>query len=153
MKQLLTKKNILIVVVAFLIIAQFFRIDKTNPTVEANKDYLQLTNTPAKVKKLISAACYDCHSYQTAYPWYTNVAPVSWYVKNHVNHGREHLNFSEWGNYTRNQQQHKMEESHEVTQSGEMPMFSYKLIHPTAWISKEERQLLISWFKQESERL
>lgn len=92
-------KRILLGLVGLLLVIQFFRIDKTNPPVNQAKDFIKLSSPPAKVAQLLKDACYDCHSHETKYPWYTNIAPVSWWIKNHIDHGREHLNFSVWADY------------------------------------------------------
>jgi hypothetical protein len=123
----------------FLVIAQLFRIDKTNPPVNAGEDYLSVVEVPAE----------DCHSNETAYPWYTNVAPVSWWIKDHIVDGRKHLNFSVWETYEAKRKAHKMEECYEMVEEQEMPMPSYTWMHGDAALNKEQRALLIDWFKKQ----
>lgn len=130
-----------------LIVFQLFRIDKTNPPLDKSKDILTITNAAPKIASILKISCYDCHSNEVTYPWYTNVAPVSWWIKKHINEGRRHLNFSEWGNYTSKKADHKLEECIENVQEGEMPMSSYTLIHKDAEISKEQKNALLKWFK------
>ncbi len=93
------KKIVIGIVVIFLGI-QFFRIDKTNPPINEEMDFIKMTNPPIKVGTILKTSCYDCHSNESSYPWYTNVAPFSWWVKHHINEGRENLNFSDLGTYT-----------------------------------------------------
>lgn len=140
-------KKILLGLVAVLVIIQFFRIDKTNPPVDASQDFMTLTSPPAEIAQIMKDACYDCHSHETAYPWYTNVAPVSWWVKNHINEGREHLNFSIWGTYTEKKADHKLEECYEEVEEGKMPMDSYTWAHAEARLTDTQREQLVSWFK------
>ena len=128
-------------------IAQFFKIDKTNPPVEQQHDFMTMTNPPTEIKALLQNACYDCHSNETAYPWYTNVAPLSFWIKGHINGGREHLNFSEWGNYTKEKQIVKKDECAEWVGDKKMPLLTYTFGHPEAKLSEEDRQKLVDWFK------
>lgn len=144
-------RYILIALVAFLIIAQFFPIDKINPTSDPAVDFLTIQQPPENIALMLKDACYDCHSNQTKYPWYTNVAPFSWWIKGHIDHGREHLNFSEWGNYSAKKAKHKLEECHEFVEETKMPLMSYWIAHPEAKLSTEQRAAMVSWFKELAE--
>ena len=140
------KKKILIGVVIVLVGIQFIRIDKTNPPVDASKDFMTITDPPEEVEKLIRTSCYDCHSNESTYPWYSNIAPVSWWVKDHINEAREELNFSEWGTYEWKRTDHKLEECAEEVDEGEMPLKSYLIAHSEARLSDEDRAKLVDWF-------
>ena len=135
------------VLVAFFIIAQFFRIDKTNPESDPAGDFITINNPPPKLASLIKDACYDCHSNHTVYPWYTNVAPFSWWIKGHINHAREHLNFSEWTAYSAKKADHKLEECVEWTGDGRMPLKSYVWLHSEAKMTDAQRKELADWFE------
>jgi hypothetical protein len=141
------KKKILIGLLTLLIGIQFIRIDKQNPPVTKTNDFIEVNHTPDNIAVLLKTACYDCHSYETKYPWYTNVSPVSWFVQHHVDEGREHLNFSEWGTYDSKRKSHKLEECVEEIEEGEMPLTSYTLIHGNAKLTKEQKTIIISYFK------
>ena len=141
------KKWILIAILLFLGIAQFFPIDKTNPTVDPKLDMFSILDAEPGIKTLIRDACYDCHSNESEYPWYTNIAPISWWIQNHITVGREELNFSTWGTYSDRRKEHKLDECMELVENGSMPLGSYKLLHPEARLSKEQRQQLITWFQ------
>ncbi len=143
----INKKKIGLGIIVFLIIAQFFRIDKTNPPVDPMNTIEKLENAPQDVTQLLERACYDCHSNNTNYPWYTNIAPVSWWVKRHINKGRAALNYSEWGTYSPSKKQHKKEESADFIEKGWMPIGFYKIMHSEARITDEERKLLVDWFR------
>lgn len=91
-----------------------------------------------ETRALVERACFDCHSNQTRWPWYSNVAPASWLLQNHVEEGREHLNFTEWDK----PQKHAHEAAHEV-EEGEMPMWSYLLLHGEAELSETDKQALM----------
>jgi len=94
-------------------------------------------NSPV-TRELIHRACFDCHSNKTVWPWYSNIAPVSWLVQRDVNGGRRHLNFSEWDL----PQRHAKDVAEEVKQ-GEMPPWFYLPMHPAANLSEAEKQELI----------
>ncbi|HVD98093.1 MAG TPA: heme-binding domain-containing protein [Cytophagaceae bacterium] len=132
--------------IVLLLVIQVFRIDKTNPPVDVKNDFISTTNAPLAVGQILKTSCYDCHSNETRYPWYTNVAPLSWWVKDHINEGREELNFSEWKNYNAKKADHKLEECIEQIEEGEMPMYSYTLSHSEATLSEAQKKLLIDWF-------
>lgn len=146
-------RRTLLVLGGALVIAQFFRIDQTNPKFDPEQDFIWLSKPSAKIKGIMKLACYDCHSYETNYPWYANIAPVSWLVGHDIDEGREHLNFSTWGEYSKKKQAHKLEECAEEVASGEMPMPLYTLTHPKAKLTDEERETLIQWFEQQHFRV
>ena len=139
-------KKVLLIAAVVLIAIQFIRIDKNNPQTDLNKDFILLTGPPALISEMIKTSCYDCHSHHTNYPWYSNVAPVSWILKNHVNNGRNHLNFSVWTDYKEAKKNRKIEECIEVVESGEMPMKGYILFHGEADLNPNERKALNDWF-------
>ena len=141
-------KYIVIAFIIFMIVAQFFPIDKTNPPADMSKDFISVTNPPAKVAEHIKVACYDCHSYHTKYPWYTSIAPVSWWIKGHMDNGKKHLNFSIWGDYSDKKKDHKLEECIEFVEKNWMPLLSYKIAHPESKLSDQEREELITFFKK-----
>lgn len=89
--------------------------------------------------------CYDCHSNETVWPWYSGIAPVSWLVARDVRKGREELNFSTWDRYTTKQQVEKLKESWEEVEEGEMPLWFYLPVHRDAVLSAEDRAVLRKW--------
>lgn len=153
MKKYFTKKCIFQIVFGVLIIIQFFRIDKTIKPINTKTDYISVAQTNPEISTILKNACYDCHSNQPTYPWYTNIAPVSWWIKNHVNEGSHHLNFSEWETYTSKRKDHKLEECIEMIEEGEMPMNSYTWMHGEAKLTNAQRTLLIDWFKADRTKL
>lgn len=141
------KKKILLGLVAIVVILQFFRIEKTNPAVIAENDFITVHQPNEEVATLLKSACYDCHSYETNYPWYSNIAPISWWLADHIEEGREHLNFSEWGTYSEKKSKHKLHECEEEVEEGEMPLDSYTWTHSEAKLSDEQREMLEDYFK------
>ena len=147
MKKRFTVKNIAIFLVFLFLLIQSFRIDKTTKPVDPAKDFMSLTPTNVEVTNTLKIACYDCHSNQPNYPWYTNLAPFSWWVKNHINEGSEHLNFSEWGAYSEKRRNHKLEECIELLEEGEMPLGTYTWMHKEAKLTDTQKMQLIEFFK------
>jgi len=142
------KKKILYGFIALLIIIQFFRIDKTNPEIIAENDFIIANKAPEEIATLLKNSCYDCHSNESKYPWYSNVAPISWLVKNHINEAREELNFSEWGTFDAKRKGHKLEEAIEHLEEGEMPLKSYTWLHDEAKLTVEQKTQLMNWLKE-----
>lgn len=140
------KKRILLGLVILFLGMQLFRIDMENPTVNYEQDFISMMDPPAEVETILRTSCYDCHSNETNYPWYSNVAPVSWWVEHHIEEGREELNFSEWGTYDAERKEHKLEECAEEVEEGEMPLQPYTITHGNAKLSEEQRELLEEWF-------
>lgn len=147
------KKIFLGLGIVFILLQFFMRIDKTVPEFDKGQDFMALTNPPEEVGKLLKSACYDCHSYETEYPWYSNIAPVSAWIGHHIEEGREHLNFSLWGSYELEKAEHKLEECAEETEEKKMPLSSYTITHGDASLSDEQVQLLAEWFESEMEKV
>jgi Haem-binding domain len=140
-------KTILLALLALLVISQFFQIDKTNPPHDASKDFIALQNPPQEIATLLQDACYDCHSHLTEYPWYTNVQPLAWWIKNHIEEARRHFNFSMWAGYNAKRKAHKAEELVEMVSEGEMPMNSFTWTHPEARLTNLQRKKMVDWLK------
>ena len=137
-----------IVLLAALVIMQFFSIDKTNPTVDSSKEFMTLVDTPAPFAKMLKNACYDCHSYETKYPSYTSVAPLSFWIRGHINNGREKLNLSVWSEYPEEDKKHLLYEMAEEIEEKHMPFKSYVWMHPEAKFTDEERSSIVTWLKK-----
>lgn len=129
---------ILLLLVAFAVI-QFIPVDRSNPPVEAE------IPAPAEVKTVLRAACYDCHSNETIWPWYSHIAPISWLVAHDVHAGRDELNFSTWNRYSTKQQVEKLKETLEEIEEGEMPPWFYMAVHRDIELSGRERDVLRTW--------
>lgn len=140
-------KKVMIGLLTILVVMQFFRIDKENPAVLVENDFIEITKPNQEAIALLRSACYDCHSNETEYPLYSNIAPISWWLADHIEEGREHMNFSVWGTYSEKKQKHKLHECYEEVEEGEMPLESYTYTHAEAKLSAEQRELLEDWFK------
>ena len=125
--------------------AQVVRPARTNPLSNPADVLTAHMNVPADVVAILDRSCRDCHSNDTRWPWYSHVAPVSWLVIDHVNHGRSHLNVSDWGRYDRRRQAQLLKNSCELSRKGAMPMPSYLLLHGTARLSPADIEKLCDW--------
>mgnify|MGYP006169876411 CR=1 FL=1 len=141
-------KKVFLAIVIILVILQFFQIDKTNPTFDESQDFIKVKNPPSEVAAILKTSCYDCHSNQTVYPWYSYVQPAGWFLKDHIDEGREELNFSTFGSYEARRQAHKLEESAELVEKGAMPLESYLIIHKNAALTEAQKTTLVDYFKK-----
>ena len=132
-------------VVLFLGI-QFFIPEKNIGEVNPKGSFENEIDTPVEIKKMLSNACYDCHSNNTQYPWYASVAPMSWYVSGHVEDGKASLNFSEWSSYSQEEKQKKLDKNADLVRRRWMPMHEYLGQHPEALMTNEEVEKLADWF-------
>jgi len=141
------KKKIGYPLLILIIVIQFFRIDKTNPETNLENDFIEVKAPSEDVTTILKTTCYDCHSNESKYPWYSNLAPISWWLKDHIDEGREELNFSEWETYTKGRKDHKLEEMIEMVEEDEMPLKEYTWIHSDAKLTTEQKSMLLSWLK------
>ena len=143
MKRIL--KFIVIGLAVLILTAQFIRPDFTNPPVVEADKLETITDPPEEVRALLRRSCMDCHSNETAYPWYSNVTPFSWFLAGHIADARAELNFSEWGTYNERTRERMLEEICDSVRSGEMPLPSYLWVHRDAILEKGEIEILCSW--------
>jgi hypothetical protein len=146
-------KRVVLIIVLALVVIQFFRPKKnisSQPQPNAIQRHYQV---PENTQLLLKNACYDCHSNNTNYPWYNNIQPVAWWLANHVNEGKEHLNFDEFNAYSIEKKRKKLSEISEQIKEEEMPLWSYTLIHTNAKLSRDQQQQIINWANTLRERL
>ena len=139
---------LIIGVIVFLVI-QFFPIDKTEIGYDHKNSYEYIAKPPQEIVSLLKEACADCHTSKAEYPWYASVQPIGWWIADHIEHGRSHLNFSEWGNMDKREREHAIEEIIETLESKEMPLKEYTWMHKEARLSEEQVNSLISWFQRD----
>jgi len=133
------KKFFWILFLIALIVIQFIPVKRTNPASISEID------APAEVKAIFTNSCFDCHSNETVWPWYSYVAPASWLLVSDVNEGRENLNFSNWGNLDRSKQTKLREEIWEEIREERMPLWQYRILHPGSKLSQEQKNLIRNW--------
>lgn len=144
--------TIIIIVILFAGM-QFIRPAKTNPATDESRTLSAHAQVSPEVETIFKRACYDCHSHATAWPWYSNVAPVSWFVIDHVDHGRKHLNFSDWARYNRNDADELLAGIHKTVTARSMPLSSYLILHPEAKLTDADIRTVSDWAKTERQRL
>jgi len=139
-------KKVLAFFLIFFLAMQFYRPDKNSSDIESHKDFLTVENVPADIARIFKTSCYDCHSNQTDYAWYDNIAPLSWYVDKNIKRAKFSLNFSKWGEFEPWQRrvffQGGMMYDIDIDR---MPPKSYLALHPKAKISQEQREVMKAW--------
>ncbi len=151
MKRIL--KIALIVLVVIFLGMQAVRPARTNPPVDESQTINARTQITPQVAAIFDRSCRDCHSNKTVWPWYTQIAPISWWLSNHVNEGRRNLNLSEWGKLPPDRQDRKLRQICDQVQDGVMPLSSYTPMHPLAKLSEQDKKILCDWTEAERQRL
>ena len=138
-------KKIAVFALFVLVILQFFGPEKNEGDSADLQPFLAETNPSASVQASLKVACYDCHSSNTEYPWYSNIEPVSYWMAGHVKTGKSELNFSEWSTYSYKRKDHKLEEVIEEIEKGHMPIGSYLWTHSDAKLSETQIKEIKDW--------
>jgi hypothetical protein len=137
--------RLLVLIVVLLVVIQFVPVKAPSNKVSTNNDMVSVEKLDGNVSAILKTSCYDCHSNQTYYPWYSHVAPVSWLVANDVKEGRAKLNFSDWELNNKRRKIRQLEDIKDQIQQGEMPMSIYTVIHKKAKLTESQKQLLVKW--------
>ncbi len=138
----IVKKILVILLIAFVLI-QFYRPEKNNAEYRDILAFETETKPSKDMVAILENKCYDCHSNKTEYPWYAEVAPVSFWLNDHIEDGNKHFNVSQWETYSDKKKDHKLDELIEEVEEGEMPLGSYTILHGS--ITETEKDALISW--------
>ena len=133
-------KLALLIFLIIFIVMQFIQPNKENIIVDKNLEI----KAPTEVMNLLKTSCFDCHSNETTWPWYSKIAPFSWVVANHVNTGRKALNFSTWENYSPQLKEEKLKAIYRTAYAS-MPLPSYIYAHEEANLTKEQRSMIRDW--------
>lgn len=147
------RRRILLIIIAAIVLIQLYRPARTNPQENAALTLQANAQVPADVNATFERSCNDCHTYRTVWPWYSNVAPISWFLVSDVNDGRRHFNMSEWGKASPERQQKKLSEVCEEVEEGEMPLKQYTWIHKVASLDRPQRENICEWTKAEQARI
>lgn len=126
-------------------VIQFVRPARTNPPTVQRDTLAAHLPVPPGVQAVLDRACRDCHSNDTRWPWYSQVAPLSWWVIEHVDHGRSHFNYSTWTAYDPGRQRTLLERTCSLAKGHDMPLGSYLLMHSAARLSRADIDLLCRW--------
>ena len=133
-------KRALFIFLIIFIVMQFIRPDRINIAVEKDMEI----QTPIEITQIFQAACYDCHSNETKWPWYSEISPFAWVIQNHVTEGRKALNFSTWEKYTQEEKKEHLKDIYRTAYAS-MPLPSYIFAHEEADLTKEQRNLIRIW--------
>ena len=138
-------KKILLALLFLFIAIQFFHPKKNESTAVLSSDISKSYAVPTEVNTILAKACNDCHSNNTRYPWYNNIQPVAWWLNNHVNDGKRHLNFSDFTSMRVARQYKRLNDCMEEVKEGGMPLDSYTWIHKDAILTETEKQTFNNW--------
>jgi len=135
----------LLILLALFIVIQFIRPARNQSGQVLQTDITKMFPVPSNVKTVLEVACYDCHSNNTRYPWYANIQPGGWWLAHHIKEGKEELNFSDFGSYSRRRQINKLRSIGNSIKDATMPLSSYTLLHQDARLTSEQKALIIAW--------
>lgn len=147
------KKIVIIAFIVFLLMQLYQPVRNIQygpvPAMDISKTYV----IPVNVETILKTSCYDCHSNNINYPWYSNIQPIRLFMDSHIKEGKENLNFSEWGNYSSRKQGNKLNEISKQIEKGEMPLTSYTLIHRNAILTPVQKEEVIDWIDKMKDSL
>ena len=138
-------RNGVLLLIGGAVAIQLVRPARTNPPTNPAATLMAMTHAPASVQSVLERSCRDCHSNDTHWPWYSNVAPVSWLVIDDVNHGRRHFNYSDWTQYDQDKIPQLLKDICEQTRKGEMPLSIYLWMHADARLNDQDVSTLCDW--------
>jgi hypothetical protein len=139
------KKKIIIILIAIVVLIQFYPMEKPTVTTDNPNDLISTSNVPENISTLLKNACYDCHSNESTFPWYSNVAPVKWMLYDHISEAREELNFSNWNSLETDDKADLLDDISSMVLEGEMPIKGYTILHSEANLSEADRELIATW--------
>jgi hypothetical protein len=140
-------RKILLAVFVLVIVMQFFQPERNNKKKQGT-DISKVYSVPANIYGILKNSCFDCHSNSTRYPWYTSIQPLGWWMASHIREGKSELNFDEFGDYSSRRQKSKLKAIAESIKDETMPLPSYTLMHRSAKLSENDKNLLIQWLDE-----
>jgi hypothetical protein len=148
----LIKKILLVILVVFVVI-QFIQPARNDSGQMLPTDISKVFIVPENVQAALKTSCYDCHSNNTHYPWYSFIQPGAWLMASHIKEGKADLNFNEFGNYTERKQQNKLRAIGKSIDDGSMPIPAYTMIHTDAKLTKDQKALVLDWINKTKDSL
>jgi hypothetical protein len=139
------KKIFFIGIIVFLLLQLYQPARNIAFEQDLTANFTRVYNVPENVEAILRTSCYDCHSNNTNYPWYSNFQPVRFFMESHIKEGKENLNFNEFGNYSKRKQNSKLEAISKQIKSNEMPLSSYTLIHKNAILTANQKRDVLNW--------
>lgn len=140
-------KQILFALLILFIVIQFVQPARNQSGQVLQTDISKIYNIPNDVYALLKNTCFDCHSNNTSYPWYSNIQPIGWILTKDIKDGKAKLNFSEFGSISPRRQMSKLQNVENRIKDGTMPLPVYQFMHPGARLTEEEKRLLIEWIQ------
>lgn len=141
-------KNIAWIAIIAFVVIQFFPVNYNQSELVPQTDFMLVNKVPAAIQKSLQVSCYDCHSNNTEYPWYNKIQPTAWFLEDHVKEGKAELNFNEWDSLSTRRKKSKLRSIIKQTESGEMPLSSYTVIHRNAKLSESNKELIKKYISE-----
>ncbi len=142
------KKILFIGLIIFLLMQLYQPARNESFEQDITANFTKVYNVPKNVEAILRTSCYDCHSNNTNYPWYSNVQPVGFFMEHHIKEAKEDLNFDEWGKYSKRKQENKLDRIVKQIKSDEMPLASYTLIHKNARLTTVQKKEVMDWISK-----
>lgn len=146
--KIIIKKILFIGLIIFLLMQLYQPARNESFEQDITANFTKVYKVPKNVEAILRTSCYDCHSNNTNYPWYSYIQPARFFMESHIKEGKENLNFSEWGNYSNRKQNNKLDRIAKQIKSNEMPLSSYTMIHKNATLSATQKKEIINWISQ-----
>jgi len=146
-------KQILLVLLIVFVVIQFMQRARNQSGQVLQTEFSNTYSIPNNVYTLFKNACFDCHSNNTSYPWYSNIQPIGWILAKDIENGKAKVNFSEFGSLSSRRQISKLQGVENRIKDGTMPLPEYQFMHPSARLTEEERRLLIDWIQKTKDTL
>ncbi len=136
-----------VLVVAIVLVIQVIPVERNVSTVPPGQSFERTQKVPANVAAILKVSCYDCHSNNSRYPWYSELQPGAWFMARHIKKGKEELNFDEFNNYSKRRKKAKIKSIISQIEKDEMPLKSYRMMHGNARLSADEKKELLDFFR------
>ena len=146
--KIIIKKILFIGLIIFLLIQLYQPARNISFEQDITGNFTKVYNVPKNVEIILRTSCYDCHSNNTYYPWYSYIQPVRFFMESHIKEGKENLNFNEWGNYSDRKQNNKLDRIAKQIKSNEMPLSSYTMIHKNAILTASQKKEVLDWINK-----
>lgn len=140
-----------VLVVAIVLVIQVIPVERNVSTVPPGQSFEKTEKVPANVAAILKVSCYDCHSNNTRYPWYSELQPGAWFMARHIKKGKEELNLDEFNDYSKRRKKAKIKSIISQIEKEEMPLKSYLLLHPDAGLTPNKKKVLLQFFQSELE--
>lgn len=144
----ITKRILFIGTIVFLLMQLYQPSRNEGSKKEMTESFVRVYTVPENIKTVLRTSCYDCHSNNTYYPWYSNIQPIRFFMDGHIEKGKKDLNFDEFGSYSKRKQKSKLDGIVKQIKSDEMPLSSYTLIHKEAILTTAQKKEVIYWMNK-----